>query len=151
MEDNIIIQDNAQAIKYLMEGDFYMVKENVQINGLNYTGNYEKKVLLLVNEELTFTTKDLLNRILKFAGLSEQDYALITPHDWADKNIAFIVNSFQPLKIIAWGETLFPMLPIFVTEKFEGIDIVSSVSLTALDKNADAKKSLAAALKTLLQ
>ena len=35
MEDNIIIQDNAQAIKYLMEGDFYMVKENVQIKEHN--------------------------------------------------------------------------------------------------------------------
>jgi DNA polymerase III psi subunit len=151
MEENIIIQDNAQAIKYLMEGDFYMVNEKTHVNGISYTGNYAKKVLLLVNEELTESTKELLTRILKFAGLTELDYALVSPSQWAGKNINYIVNNFQPNKIIAWGETLFPMLPIFVTEKFEGIDIVSSVSLSALDKNADAKKSLAAAIKTLLQ
>ena len=150
MEEVIMILDNPQAVSYLMEGEFYMPVEKTRINDIRYQGKYKKKILLLVNESLQPAILELMGRILKFAGLTEDDYALISKDDWGNMTIGFVVNSFRPVKIIAWGETLFPMLPVFSNEQYEGISIVTCVTLTALEKNPEAKKSLAAALKVLL-
>lgn len=151
MQNELSIKDNNRAIKYLMGGEFYHPIEKPQMNGIKYIGQYSNKILLLVNESMNPSISELLQKIMKFAGCQETDYALVTRDDWGNIPIEQVVNIFRPKKIIAWGQTLFPMLPIFSNEEFEGIQVVTCISLSDLEKNSDAKKSLAAALKTLMK
>lgn len=148
MTDPFQITEN-NALRYFMSGYFYMPAEMKNKGGFRYTGEYKKEILLLVNDSMNSAHEALLRRIMQFAGLTDDDYALLTRDEFGASQVSLIIKVFAPKMILVWGETVFPHLPLFTISNIDSVPILCSIELKELDGNSGAKKSLAAALKEL--
>jgi len=149
MSNSLLINDENRALEYFMEGEFYLIKEKQQLNGISYIGQFEKKILLITNEKITQSNKVFVDKIMAFVKVAEKDYAFISREDTKYLDIDQVINNFNPNKLVIWGEAVIPMLPIFSKEVYQGVDVVTSIQLSVLENNKEAKHALAAALKIL--
>lgn len=153
MEIESMLAEDPAMLRQLMAGLLFMPVESEAAKeyGLGFEGGYERKILILLNVGLEDTTRQLLANILKFCKLDFKDVAILGPELIGGREPAILIRSMRPEKVLAFGETIFYQLPLYTVEFYEGIHVLSCVSLKDLEKNPAAKKELVKGLTELIE
>ena len=160
--DNILLPDTV--LQALYSKSLYdletnkSVLDNIQLESINFLGNNQKKITILVNSEsVIYLSDDELNfllGILTACKLSMEDISLVNLYNNPGLNYSLITEQFKAEKVFLFGltpvEIALPLqFPHYQVQQFNNQIYLSSVSLNELQANKDEKMKLWNCLKKI--
>ena len=134
------------------------VLSDITASEINFLGNNQKKIIILVNSEAAIYLPDdelnFLLGILTACKLSMADIALVNLAKNPDFNYSFLTDQFKADKVFLFGLTAaaiaLPLqFPNYQVQQFNNQVYLSSVSLNEMQVNKEEKMKLWVCLKKI--